>query len=255
MEKLPLFRGSALTPEVLYLAGEHQSALEAGRYVARCIDRGMRFPFIDTAAVATLASAIVIDDPAAIDEWLDRCERFSPLEPGTAAGRRAYARAERALRDGRQDEALDAFALSAAGFERRGATLLARTLPRLRRAELLAAKDQPEAHRELAIVSGMWRAVAATWYLGTLHEWAAARDLRTWARSSRRGSRPTQRELEVAALVAQGLTNKEIGARLGIAERTAETHVQRIVTKLDLRSRSHLAAWIAGARGAIDLRA
>ena len=38
--------------------------------------------------------------------------------------------------------------------------------------------------------------------------------------------------------VAHGLTNKEIAAHLGIAERTAETHVQRIVTKLDLRSRT-----------------
>ena len=57
----------------------------------------------------------------------------------------------------------------------------------------------------------------------------------------------------MARLVAHGLTNKEIAAHLGIAERTAETHVQRIVTKLDLRSRSHLAAWMAGARGATDL--
>jgi DNA-binding CsgD family transcriptional regulator len=54
------------------------------------------------------------------------------------------------------------------------------------------------------------------------------------------------RELEVARLVGQGLTNKEIGQNLYVSERTAENHVQHILTKLGLRNRSQIAAWASG---------
>jgi DNA-binding CsgD family transcriptional regulator len=53
----------------------------------------------------------------------------------------------------------------------------------------------------------------------------------------------TQREEEVAALVAAGLTNREIAGRLSVAERTAEYHVEQIRNKLGFRSRVHIAAW------------
>jgi pimeloyl-ACP methyl ester carboxylesterase/DNA-binding CsgD family transcriptional regulator len=58
----------------------------------------------------------------------------------------------------------------------------------------------------------------------------------------------TRRQLEVAALVAQGLTNREIGERLGIEERSAEGHLERIRLRLGLRSRAQLAAWWVAAR-------
>jgi non-specific serine/threonine protein kinase len=60
----------------------------------------------------------------------------------------------------------------------------------------------------------------------------------------------TAREREVAALIAQGLTNRQIAARLVITERTAETHVQNILNKLGFTSRAQIAAWTAqqGAR-------
>ena len=51
------------------------------------------------------------------------------------------------------------------------------------------------------------------------------------------------RELEVAALVAEGLTNKQIAERLFLSERTAQNHVQHILTKLDLSNRAQVAAW------------
>jgi DNA-binding CsgD family transcriptional regulator/tetratricopeptide (TPR) repeat protein len=54
----------------------------------------------------------------------------------------------------------------------------------------------------------------------------------------------TKREREVAALVAQGRSNKEVADRLVLSERTVETHVSRILTKLDLGSRTQLAAWV-----------
>jgi DNA-binding NarL/FixJ family response regulator len=59
-------------------------------------------------------------------------------------------------------------------------------------------------------------------------------------------ARPTvlsPREEEVAALVAEGLTNRQIADRLVISERTAQNHVQHILTKLGFSARSQIAAW------------
>ncbi len=55
----------------------------------------------------------------------------------------------------------------------------------------------------------------------------------------------TRREREVAILVAQGLTNREIATRLFISERTAESHVEQIRGKLGFRSRVQIANWVA----------
>lgn len=55
----------------------------------------------------------------------------------------------------------------------------------------------------------------------------------------------TRRELQVAALVAQGRTNKQIADHLVIARRTAEGHVERILVKLGFRNRSQVAAWFS----------
>lgn len=57
--------------------------------------------------------------------------------------------------------------------------------------------------------------------------------------------RPTRREEEIAALVAEGLTNAEIGERLFISRRTVEGHVEQIRNKLGFRSRSQIAAWVS----------
>ena len=60
------------------------------------------------------------------------------------------------------------------------------------------------------------------------------------------GSEPlARREAEVARLVADGLSNKQIGARLFISERTVENHVGSILNKLGFNSRVQIAGWIA----------
>jgi predicted ATPase/DNA-binding CsgD family transcriptional regulator len=61
------------------------------------------------------------------------------------------------------------------------------------------------------------------------------------------GTRPsplTRREREVAALIARGLTNRQIAEELFIAERTADTHVEHILAKLGLGSRTQVATWV-----------
>jgi len=63
------------------------------------------------------------------------------------------------------------------------------------------------------------------------------------------------REREVAALIAEGLANPAIAARLVLSRRTIEGHVQRILAKLGFRSRSQIAVWVtrqAAGRGAVS---
>ncbi|AEV85085.1 LuxR family transcriptional regulator [Actinoplanes sp. SE50] len=69
--------------------------------------------------------------------------------------------------------------------------------------------------------------------------------------AAHRGAAPglTERQREVAALIAQGRTNREIGERLGITERSAEAHVERIRTRMDFRSRAQIAAWYVATAG------
>jgi DNA-binding CsgD family transcriptional regulator len=72
---------------------------------------------------------------------------------------------------------------------------------------------------------------------------------RPYARTSSKWTRTndhwtlSRRELEVASLVAQAYTNREIAERLRISERTAEKHVQNILNRLGMRSRTQAAAW------------
>jgi len=66
------------------------------------------------------------------------------------------------------------------------------------------------------------------------------------ARAHPGGAVVTARQREVAELVSQGMTNREIGKRLGISERSAEGHIERIRHRLDVRSRAQIAAWWAG---------
>ncbi len=54
----------------------------------------------------------------------------------------------------------------------------------------------------------------------------------------------TRRESEIARLVAMGLSNREIAVRLVIAQRTAETHLQHILNKLDFANRTQVAIWV-----------
>jgi predicted ATPase/DNA-binding CsgD family transcriptional regulator len=58
----------------------------------------------------------------------------------------------------------------------------------------------------------------------------------------------TPRELQVARLIAGGRSNKEVAADLVISQRTAEGHVEHILTKLGFTSRAQVAAWVAASQ-------
>jgi len=54
----------------------------------------------------------------------------------------------------------------------------------------------------------------------------------------------TRREEQVAVLVAQGMTNRQIATELSISEHTVANHVAKILRKLELSSRSQITAWV-----------
>ena len=58
----------------------------------------------------------------------------------------------------------------------------------------------------------------------------------------------TARELEVAELVAAGNSNREIASILFLSDRTAQNHVQHILTKLGFSNRSQLTSWFVRSR-------
>jgi predicted ATPase/DNA-binding CsgD family transcriptional regulator len=56
----------------------------------------------------------------------------------------------------------------------------------------------------------------------------------------------TAREQQIADLVAIGLSNRQIASKLVISQRTAETHIEHVLRKLNFSSRAQIAAWAAG---------
>ena len=120
------------------------------------------------------------------------------------------------------------------------------------RVELAAALSRRQAPGDRgAALAALASAVPEAEQLGMVPftEWIER--LQTQLTAAPAGDSPlSPRELEVARLVGRGLTNKQIGQNLYVSERTAENHVQHILTKLGLRNRSQIAAWANGEHGA-----
>jgi DNA-binding CsgD family transcriptional regulator len=73
----------------------------------------------------------------------------------------------------------------------------------------------------------------------------AATSVRAQTPAGKQPSLLTQREEEIATIVARGLTNRRIASELVISEHTVATHLRKILKKLGLHSRSQLTAWMA----------
>ena len=87
------------------------------------------------------------------------------------------------------------------------------------------------------------RRLAAQLGMQPLHDRTAR-----WAGEAAGGVALTPREREVAELVAEGLTNAAVAARLTLSERTVENHVSRVLHKRGLGSRTELAVWVSETR-------
>ena len=124
---------------------------------------------------------------------------------------------------------------------------------RWREAEaLMAGRDREGASRAASAALTSARRLGSAWLAEEVESLAARARLQLGegAEAAAAVARPesddpfglTVRERDVLALVAAGATNREIGERLHMAEKTASVHVSRILAKLNVRSRTEAAA-------------
>jgi DNA-binding NarL/FixJ family response regulator len=126
-----------------------------------------------------------------------------------------------------------------------GATVIPTIAPLIARAESSAVASLGRSRFEAEFKMGkrLSRDAAAGLALGESPSVAAADSNNTAAGVL------GKREAEVAQLVAEGLSNKQIGARLFISEHTVDSHVRGILNKLGFNSRAQIAAWTASSNG------
>jgi predicted ATPase/DNA-binding CsgD family transcriptional regulator len=122
-----------------------------------------------------------------------------------------------------------------------GASVMPFLAPQVARAEAsaIAALGASRFEAEFKAGRGLSRDAAVRLALGEPGHVAAA------ASDGAGAGLLAKREAEVARLVADGLSNKEIGARLFISEHTVDSHVRSILNKLGCNSRAQIAAWMA----------
>jgi DNA-binding NarL/FixJ family response regulator len=163
----------------------------------------------------------------------------------------AWARGRLARAEGDASGAVQAFEAGLCVLPSDDWPLLAADL-RLELAKVLSPIDRPlalsEARRALAVYSkvGAFRMHAAQSLLAELGDVAAA------TAPVARLRELTPREHEILQLLAQGLSNPQIAARLVISPKTAEHHVGSILRKLQFASRSEAAVYAATLAGPSD---
>ena len=234
----------AVLGAVLGARGEHARAREL--LAAYDMDHG----WICRWAPYLVESDLAMGDLASAG---DHAERAAAVAPGTGmASARAAAGRAQALVALADDDAPRAAALALA------ATNDAATAG----AMLEAARDRLVAGRALVSTdpdAGIAQLVAACEQAAQcgaprVEDEARLELRRAGVRVGRGGARATgteglarlsPREREIAGLVADGLTNREIAARLFLSEKTIETHLTRVFQKLGLRSRAQVAAQVA----------
>ena len=241
---------NGLVVQVRSIMGDHRGVLaETERAMADIeginVDDAIE---LDVALVCALEAARAVGDDAEKARWLQQAASWRrPVEGHAARGRLEHAKAERAAQRGDIPGALTHFASAAEAFSHLGCNLLARTLPRLRRVELLREQrgGRRAAEEELALVVAEWRKVRAEWYLERLREWAATHGVafpgeKPWQVVGESAAL-TRREREVADLVAGGLTNKEIASEMHYSVGTVKNVVQRVIEKLGVSDRTQAA--------------
>jgi DNA-binding CsgD family transcriptional regulator len=136
---------------------------------------------------------------------------------------------------GHPERAVRIFAASAALLEAIGVPLAP--------VDQAALTRDMDATRERLGVPAWERAWAAGAALSTEDAISLALATAGTPRGEPGSSRLSPRERQVSQLIAQGLTNREISRALTISEKTVSSHIDHIMTKLDLRSRTRIAVW------------
>ena len=237
----------AVLGAVLGARGEHQR----GRALLASYE-------IDHGWICRWAPVLVESDLAAGDltAAARHADRAAALAPGTGmAGPRAAAGRAQALVALAEGDAARAAALALTAVAEATAAGAALEAARDR---LVAGRALLETDRDAAIALLTDAAEQAAQCGAPRVEQEAHRALRgAGVRLGRGGARApgtegldslSTREREIAALVADGLTNREIAARLFLSEKTVEAHMTRVFQKLGLRSRAQVAAAVAASR-------
>jgi DNA-binding NarL/FixJ family response regulator len=115
------------------------------------------------------------------------------------------------------------------------------------RLHLADALDGEEAAAALRSVGEAAEAIGSRTHAELARQRLRSRGVRTWKRQREARSELTNRELEVARLVAAGATNPEIAGRLFLSRKTVERHVSNALRKTGSRNRVELAARVAAA--------
>jgi DNA-binding CsgD family transcriptional regulator len=234
------------------------------------IDRGldrMEFCTDDAARVAAVAAAgVTVEADAAqrardlgdeeaeslalrrVDDLLARVAAAATRTRPVECALLLAARAEAGRGGGRPDAA--AFERAAQAWDELSRPEPAATM-RWREAEAyIAAGDREDATQAALAADEIAIRLGAGWLRGEVEGLAARARLALDAEPAEPepaeeeddGFGLTSRERQVLALVAEGATNREIGAQLYMAEKTASVHVSRILSKLNVRSRTEAAA-------------
>jgi DNA-binding CsgD family transcriptional regulator/tetratricopeptide (TPR) repeat protein len=262
-------------PQFLAPLGAHRAELErragdvdaARGAIDEALDR-IEYCSEDLARIAQVAAAGVHVEADAAErarDWRDEPAERAARERATAMtdrmriaaedggpvvrAQRALAEAELARAEDRPDPSL--WEAAAAAWDDLGHPYPA-AYARWRETEtLVAARDREAAERVAGRALQTARRLGSKWLAAEIEGLATRARLRidgaerAAQRDGAGGEEPfglTAREREVLALVAAGATNREIGERLHMAEKTASVHVSRILAKLDVRTRTEAAA-------------
>jgi DNA-binding NarL/FixJ family response regulator len=169
--------------------------------------------------------------------------------PGAPILRLSRLRAEALHRLGRDEEAIELLRRLIPEAESHGHRSLLWRAHAALAALLFETGDRDAARLEADAALGLVESLAATLDEAELAESFRQQASTLLPASLRRRSRSTtagvltEREAEIAALIAQGLSNRSIAEELVLSSRTVETHVANAMSKLGFSSRAQLAAW------------
>ncbi|MGH2381519.1 MAG: LuxR C-terminal-related transcriptional regulator, partial [Candidatus Limnocylindria bacterium] len=234
--------------EAAVLQGRHRDAIElthAGHHASAAVrDAAYLFPFLVTGTRARLA----VGDLVEAERWVDAVTAGLLYRsiPGTLPAI-DHAHGLLALARGSTGRAREALISARAGWlERRRAWEGCR-------ATLDLAQCSMRANRAGEAAPLIVEATTAAKRMGAKPLLRLAVELEGTRRAGGVEQRPwaplTAREFEVASLIAEGRTNREIAARLTITPKTVASHVEHILARLGAERRTEIASWVASVRG------
>jgi DNA-binding CsgD family transcriptional regulator len=239
--RLPPMWGLAETD---LLAGDTQEATDrCESALALCLETGERAllaPFVVTGVRAYLNAG----RPGEAERWLSRCAAHLAATPAFGRAALDHGAGLVALAAGSTGTARTSLEAAVASWDRHGRLWEGQWA----RLDLATAHIRASRFAAAVAIAAEVRETASR--LGSPSLLARADELVRQARGRLAVDEPwrplTAREFDVARLVSEGRTNGEIAKELGIAPKTASSHVEHILAKLGASRRAEIATWAAG---------